>query len=329
MKLAIYDNTKVYVPCPANHATGGTEVAHQLVYELNQMGIEAYIYYYRAQKDINPIHPQFQKYVSTHAPVIEDAPENILIVPETRTEYLFRYQSIRKVIWWLSVDFFYDSADIDRISTLKKMLGITKRFNLAKPEKLQVDLHLVQSAYAEDHLRKHGITNIAHLSDYLNAAFLYDDAAPTERKNMVLYNPKKGMQFTQQIIDRSKELYWFPLINLTPMQVAEACRTAKVYIDFGHHPGKDRFPREAAISGCCIITGKKGAASFEKDIPIADKYKFEDKPESILLIIDRIKYCLDKYDQATEDFENYRDIIRKQQSEFQQNLREIFVPANA
>lgn len=28
-------------------------------------------------------------------------------------------------------------------------------------------------------------------------------------------------------------------------------RKAKVYIDFGFHPGKDRIPREAVMCGAC------------------------------------------------------------------------------
>jgi len=46
------------------------------------------------------------------------------------------------------------------------------------------------------------------------------------------------------------------------------CVSRKLYVDFGKHPGKDRMPREAAVHGCCIITGRRGAAGNPFDIPI-------------------------------------------------------------
>lgn len=327
--ITVFDNTTVYVPCPASHATGGTELLHQFVHALRQQQVNAYIYYYRIKEDLDPIHPQFRKYVTDYATEIVDAPHNILVVPETRTEYLFKYKHIRKVIWWLSVDFFYDYADVDRISTLKKMLGITKRFNIRHPERTPVDLHLVQSKYAAEHLEKNHITRYEYLSDYLNAAFLQASTGTEEKKNRVLYNPKKGFEFTKKIIDQSPDLDWFPLINLTPDQVAEVCRTSKLYIDFGHHPGKDRFPREAAISGCCIITGRKGAAANTEDIPIPEQYKFADKDEEIPAIIRQIRYCLENFEQSRHQFDAYRTSIRQQEKEFNEQLSRIFVKAHA
>lgn len=323
--LTVTDKTIVYVPCPASHATGGTEVLHQFAHKLNLQGVTTRLFYYRIKKDIDPIHPRFRKYVQEYATHIEDDENNILVVPETRTEYLFRYPRIRKAIWWLSVDFFYDTADVDRWSTLMKMTGITKRYNLKKPEKLDINLHMVQSRYAALHLEKHGITNHAPLSDYLNASFFKANNTPaTAKENRVLYNPKKGWEFTQQLIQKAPELTWLPLIDMTPDEVANACRTSKVYIDFGNHPGKDRFPREAAISGCCVITGKKGAAANNTDIPIPVSYKFEDVADSIPGIIQQIKHCFNDFETARHDFDAYRDVIRHQEEEFNTQLQKIF-----
>ncbi|BAV10159.1 hypothetical protein FLA_6219 [Filimonas lacunae] len=283
------------------------------------------MFYYRIKKGVDPIHPRFKKYVQEYATHIEDHEQHILVVPETRTEYLFRFPRIRKAIWWLSVDFFYDTADVDRWSTLMKMTGITKRYNLKKPDRLKIDLHLVQSHYAALHLEKHGITNHAPLSDYLNASFFTNTTAPvTVKENRVLYNPKKGLQFTQQLIQQAPDLNWLPLIDMTPDEVANACRTSKVYIDFGQHPGKDRFPREAAISGCCVITGKKGAAANETDIPISGNYKFADEASSIPHIIQQIQHCYTSYNTAVHDFDAYRSIIKEQEAEFNSQLQKIF-----
>jgi len=325
MMLNVTNKSIVYVPCPASHATGGTEVLHQFVYQLNKLGVNAQLFYYRIKKGVDPIHPRFHKYVQQYATHIEDNERNILVVPETRTEYLYRHPRIQKAIWWLSVDFFYDTADVDRWSTLMKMTGITRRYNLKKPNKLTIDLHMVQSRYAALHLEKHGIHNYDYLSDYLNASFFAPATAPAPTKeDRILYNPKKGWAFTQQLIQQAPQLNWFPLENMTPDEVAQACRTSKVYIDFGQHPGKDRFPREAAISGCCVITGQKGAAANDTDIPIPTSYKFADTTESIPGILQQISYCHTHYNEATRDFDTYRNIIEQQEAEFHSQLRKIF-----
>ena len=36
------------------------------------------------------------------------------------------------------------------------------------------------------------------------------------------------------------------------------------------------MPREAVLAGCCIITGRQGSAKNSIDIPIDNKYKFND-----------------------------------------------------
>ncbi|RXK81866.1 hypothetical protein [Filimonas effusa] len=326
--LPVYHDTIIYVPCPAAHATGGTEILHQFVHQLRKRNIDARLFYYRSKKGTNPVHPRFAVYEPVYATEIENNAKHILVVPETRTEYLYRYPAIRKVIWWLSVDFFYDTADVDRWSTLLKMTGITKRFNLQKPEKLPINLHLVQSRYAALHLERHGIHNYTRLSDYLNASFFANRLADKPRENRILYNPLKGWEFTKQLIEHAPELNWAPLINLTPQEVAALCQTSKVYIDFGQHPGKDRFPREAAISRCCIITGKRGAAANDQDIPIPASYKFNDVKEDIPAILEQIRYCFNNYDSATRDFDHYRDSIRRQEAEFNNDLEQIFVPAS-
>lgn len=99
----------------------------------------------------------------------------------------------------------------------------------------------------------------------------------------------------------SPDVNWVPLVNMTNDQVKQKMLNSKVYIDFGNHPGKDRFPREAAISGCCIITGKRGAANYYEDVRIPEKFKFNQyktKPENI---IHRIRECLDSFEIIKEE----------------------------
>ena len=47
MSVKICNTTKIYIACPANVATGGPELLHQLGYNLiKDLNIKAFMYYY-------------------------------------------------------------------------------------------------------------------------------------------------------------------------------------------------------------------------------------------------------------------------------------------
>jgi hypothetical protein len=89
-----------------------------------------------------------------------------------------------------------------------------------------------------------------------------------ERTSDVLYNPLKGMHYTDAIWKRSGSLIKIRPIGsgldgrdqVSPEEVRRMLKRAKVYIDFGPHPGMDRLPREAALAGCCVVTNREDAA---------------------------------------------------------------------
>jgi hypothetical protein len=106
-------------------------------------------------------------------------------------------------------------------------------------------------------------------------------------------------------------------------QVIDTLKKSKIYIDFGYHPGKDRFPREAALMNNIVITGFTGSAMFYNDIPIDPlKYKFNlDQPQ---LAANRIKDCLKNYNNDIIDFNLYKNIILNQKEEFTNQVKQIF-----
>lgn len=140
-----------------------------------------------------------------------------------------------------------------------------------------------------------------------------------------MYNPLKGLNFTQKIIENAKGLIFVSIEKMKRDDVIKILKKAKVYIDFGHHPGRDRMPREAAILGCVVITGMRGSAKFQEDVPIPQEYKFEDKDENIPLIVDKIKYSIYNYEEVYNVFESYREHIRNEKVRFLEDLRKIFV----
>ena len=183
-------------------------------------------------------------------------------------------------------------------------------------------MHLYQSEYAHQFLLKQGVTRLFRLSDYVNDSYLC--GLEIEKENIVLYNPKKGYHFTKKIIEASAGLNWMPIENMTTEQVKGLLSKSKVYIDFGNHPGKDRFPREAAISGCCVITGRSGSAAYYEDIPIPDRYKFDQSVKHIFQIISQIQSCLDNYEEEICNFMEYRNMIIQEHEIFIMDVKKLF-----
>lgn len=333
----------VYICCPASSYTGGPTLAHQLCYVLNQNGINAKMWYYCNPLKKNKIDPVHQNYKSLNNPYTLsnpiDSEDSVIVATESKTQLLWKYKKAHKFVWWMSVDNYYMNMvslfDILKMKYrgFKPTLEYCKKYkNKKKYQAFRQSgvLHLVQSEYAREFLLSEGIEsdNIFSLTDYLEEEILNsaNKNAGERSNNTVLYNPKKGFEFTQKIIASSTDLDWKPLINMTKAEVSNALLTSRLYIDFGNHPGKDRFPREAAICGCCIITGKRGAAKNDIDIQIDQKYKFDDVEENIDKIVSTIREILSNYDTITKDFDAYREKIKKEKDAFVSEALSIFSP---
>lgn len=330
----------IYVVCPGAFKTGGTELAHQLVYKLNNKGINAKIAYSSSKNGVF-MHPAFAEYINDYVK-LNDIPDNentIIVFPETLTDLISNYSLATIYVWWMSVDNYYNrrnmSLEVKEYGFPKAILSFFKskvffkkygrRKYLPLSNMTNVKMHLVQSDYAFDFLKKNGITNVKYLTDYINKEYTerYSAIDITKKENYVIYNPRKGKLFTNKIIKSCPNILFVPLQGMTNSQVIECMEKAKVYIDFGPHPGKDRMPREAAMMKCCIITGKRGSAAYE-DVPIKEKYKFEDNPSNIKSIKKAIENVLENYDIVVQDFQQYCDWIAKEEERFDKEIDDIF-----
>ena len=326
---------KIYILCPAQLATGGPELLHQLGHKLIKMGLDAQMYYFPPDPT-NSVHPNYLHYQVPFTHLVENQEASLVIFPEILLANLSdkNLNRTHKVIWWLSVDNYLFIAKKSKKSIFSKwnarlrgrpvipeMPGINEL--LAHPEYY----HLAQSAYAVDFLHQKGFQNISYLSDYLNSVFLAESAKVNlaAKKDQVLYNPKKGFEFTQQLMAAASDLNWIPLENMSPKQVADTLAESKVYIDFGQHPGKDRFPREAAVMGCCIITGKRGSAAFDADLPLPEGFKFEDTAQQIPEVIDKIRQCFTDFEKQQALFAAYISRIKEEERQFDADIRNLFL----
>ncbi len=189
-------------------------------------------------------------------------------------------------------------------------------------------LHLAGSAYARAFVEGRGAQRVASLSSYVHESFTGITDAGGAREDLVVYNPQKGRDVIAPLIAETSDLVWRPIEGLSREGVADLLRRAKVYVDFGHHPGKERLPREAVASGCCVITGMKGSAGFFADVPIPPGYKFDDRselsPPRLREIAETIRACVRDHDARRADFEPYRAAVRAEKSAFELGVRTLF-----
>lgn len=333
----------IYVLTPFNYCTGGVELAHQLVSRLRDFGENAYIVYANPPKGISvnqEITPNYAKYNIKTTNIIEDDRCNFLVIPEIYFEYAGIYKKIIIGCWWMSVDNRYKRACFkDKFLFLNSFYARFKFVCSYLKRKLKGDyvytnsnwilfseddriIHLYQSHYAQYHLYSKGVCRLAPLSDYINTELLGDSLR--ERENIVLYNPAKGKAFTEKIIRSLPDIRFIPLKGLSRKELQELLGKSKLYIDFGHFPGKDRLPREAVVNGCCIITGKNGASYFYEDVPIGSRYKFDTKNSNIPQIAECIEYVLNNYDKCKVDFDDYRKIVLAEEETFYKEIDELF-----
>lgn len=313
---------KIIVCCP--HAvTGGPELLHQLVHELRELGRDACIAYYPFDKKYT-CPDAYKKYNAPQGKLIDEEGTFILL-PEVATAFARKIRKAKVGIWWLSVDYYFP---VTHQSKLKDIYGrcmslIRGRLPLRSMRGL---VHFTQSAYAEDFLKKAGIHSVP-LSDYLGQDHLLNvyNGDGSDKLDIIVFNPKKGQRQTKALMERYPNLRFLPIQNMTSIQVSQLLHKAKVYVDFGHHPGKDRPPREAAIAGCCVVTGRKGAAKFHKDLPIPEKYKLDHNSLNYLddfgLLVSSIFSDFNKH--ATS-FIPYRDDILQEPQKFKSQVRYIF-----
>ena len=297
---------KVHVLCPASSVTGGPEALHQFVDAGQQLGFDMGMVYL-PEDDPDPTPAVFKMYRPRVLKQITDAPDSVVVVPETGTLQLLEYRHAQRALWWLSVEHFLMRAEAMRqqqgaaVSPLDFVFDA--RFGVT---------HLAQSEYARQWVAHKGAPSLM-LTDYVREEIVQRARSLRDgsREDLVAYNPKKGLAFTQQLMAASPpHIRWQPIENMSPAEVAQLLGRAKVYVDFGPHPGRDRIPREAALCGAVVITNTQGSAGNAVDVPLPHTLKFDERhPLTVPLVLQRIQQaCADQARMAAE-LAPYRDWI--------------------
>lgn len=312
---------KIQVVCPPDLTTGGPEALHQLVYAARQQGIDARIVYLPKKEGAPPAEPAepYKVYGVKVDDALEDREGTLIVVPELETRLLRSLKHAKKAIWWLSIDHYLDLIRQEKKKRIKHWLGLSETFRIDRPD---LDVwHFAQSEYARDFLVSRGIRRVQMLTDFLRDDFIAaveQSKSDVGRKRRVAFNPKKGLEQTEKIMAMAGDAIEFVrLENMRPDQVRDTLLTSMVYMDFGHHPGRDRIPREAAVCGCCVVTGRKGSAANGIDVPIDAKYKIdESSSEFSKEVVHVLTQILNEPSKHAPAFDGYRDLVVKQKNIF-------------
>jgi hypothetical protein len=323
---------KILIICPGGTiAAAGPEALHQLAAKLNQLQQPAVMVYHPFNKAFS-VPVQYEKY-QVPVELFQDEADTLIVYPEIFTALALKPRHAKTAIWWMSVNNFtcirYANPLRDKIRYWKNILkGRIPWQGINALKKLS---HFAQSHYATEFLDQHGINSFS-LSDpipvytdseYLDA--LTSRLEKTYRENIICYNPSKGAKITEKLIAAYPQWSFKPLRGLNREQLADAFLSAKIYIDFGHHPGKDRLPREAAIHGCCIITGVYGSAANPIDIPIPEQCKLDDRKENFLTSFGMIvTEIFDNFDLCSQELKMYRNIISQEPANFESQIIKAF-----
>lgn len=307
---------RFYIACPANHVSGGTELLHQLSWHLSNRGIENYMVYRNVNPVFAPTADAFVKYQVIPVSCVVDAESSVLVLPETMLDMINLCQKGTIIIWWLSVD--------NYLTFYKDKICQRNRFDIFDLKEKNNLVHFVQSKYAKEFVENRlGVENALYLKDYINddiVRIALQYRKQLSRENICLYNPKKGAEKLDGIRNRCREdIEWIPIIGLRADQVAMLMCKAKVYIDFGTHPGKDRIPREAAVCGCCIVTNREGSAAYSEDVGIPEEYKLFDMLDYDK-VLDTIYDLIDNYDERVKKYEAYVASILNEKDEFEKDV---------
>jgi hypothetical protein len=290
---------RVYIFNIPNVVTGGPEALFQLSHEMIEMGIDCRTYFLGESDD--PIASEFKGYKCNVTKEIDINDRFLYIIPEVATSLIKHphFANANMAIWWLSVDNNGGSFSSDDFRNSKV-------------------LHLYQSNYALDFLKKNKVEKPIMLFEPINSTYL--GQIDFKKENMVCYSVK-GEALALSLKKQLPDYEFIMLKGMSRDQVKSTLSRSKVFIDFGHHPGRDRIPRESVMLGNCLITSKKGSAAFFSDVAIPDRFKFY--ADEVSKIKRTISECVEDYDSVKKEFDLFRQIILNEKNRFLQNIREL------
>lgn len=318
---------QVVVLCPVV-TTGGPEALHQLAHVINANGGNAEMAYYgqgssliedgsvlRAAYAPNAeFEAAYARYAPTPLKQAPLTPSTLIIFPEVQAARARKFPGAKRAVWWLSVD--------NAIGSIPELADPAYAAELLSEPGI---LHLYQSDYARRFLERHGAREILPLFDFINRDYLDADlSAPAPPRKLIGLFPRKGGALASRFVGKHPDLPFALIQNMSREQVRATLAQCAVYIDFGHHPGKDRVPREAAVSGAVVFLHERGAASCYADHPLDSFYLFREQDIESGLLHAKITTVLARHAEHFAKQRLYRQRVLLEVDEFALQVKTAF-----
>jgi hypothetical protein len=330
----VFDDVLIFCP---EYLNGGCEALHQLGFQITRHGGTAHMAYYgpfsgleldgdilRCHLTASPIPRYFARYEPTALHAARLTPDTLLVFPEVLTILAAthdpRYQ---RALWWLSVD--------NAIEPNPALLDAAHRQRFFADTGL---VHFHQSDHARAFLQANGAARYHPLSDYTDPDFIHRSLTAAEnppiaaRANTICFFPNKGAALAARFIsgrEASRQpVDFLPIRGMSKAQVRDALFGARIYIDFGNHPGKDRVPREAAIAGAVVLLHAVGAARCFPDHPLPAEYLFTEDDVATGRLHRKVDAILDEPQAHFAAQRAYRDAILHEHERFDLEVRSFF-----
>jgi hypothetical protein len=318
----------VVILCP-EAVTGGPEALHQLAHAINTLGGNARLAYFGQGSRIeygpttilcrySPNQAVTEAYEAYNPVPLVDAPladGTLIVAPEILPDALLAIPVRNKAVWWLSVD--------NAISHNPKLSDPGYANTLIGDSGF---INFYQSDYARRFVERHGGSrNAFPLFDYINPEYIRSGPAESDsRRQQVGLFPQKGAMLASRFISANPQLSFAAIQDMTREQVRQTLLNCSVYIDFGHHPGKDRVPREAAVCGAIVFLHERGAALHFQDHPLERFYLFNEHDIDSGSLASKVGEALANRERHYARQQVYRQQVRLGFEEFMLQVRTFF-----
>ncbi|MCL2543280.1 MAG: hypothetical protein FWE71_12600 [Nocardioidaceae bacterium] len=315
----------VYVFYPRGLRTGGPEALHQLVDSLRRNGQKASLVPHPASVGNERV-PDYDKYDAPESAAVVDAPGNAVVVPEVYLHGLGGGRHLEVFCWWLSIDNSpYFRADWQSRDPWQVTIEAPTQNEALDVARMRGMRHLTQSHYAWSYLfTRMGVTG-STLTDWTDTSRFDGGLPAAERGRTVAYNPTKAAVITELVKAEMPDVEFVPLRDMTPDEIAGTLSRSAIYLDLGHHPGRDRLPREAALAGATVVVARRGSAAYHVDVPLPREHRVDATTELPDLAAARIRAILDDPQHHSDLQKDYRAGIADERAAFEEQVRRVLV----
>lgn len=321
----------ILVPCAAR--TGGPEACYQLSDSLLRQGFDAEVWPLAPEDQHSlrraagsgarffrdaPSFPvrdnridDYRRYLCRPFPGCTRDASTVFVIPEIFAWAVPLFRGATVILWWLSVDNAFEAL---------------ARVNLNHLRQAHVR-HACQSFYALRTVEALGFP-ARMLSDYSVVPDI-EVPAPDRRPMKICLNASPKVIFNLEQL-RSMLLEEEPVIEVVRIrdmprhEIYRHFSSARLYVDLGQFPGKDRMVREALLLGANVLIARAGAGANPVDYVLADEFRWEfGGPRELAA---RLLRMLRDPDAFGKRLAATRGLLRDEKTVFDREVREIFAP---